>query len=192
MAVEDVTAKRCGACGCVKPLDQFHKNKSRKDGRNSHCKECATARACAWQKANKDRRKEIRARWTENNLEQMRAIRNAWKRANPDKVREERAAWMRAHPEVRAANESRRRARKLGAGGTYTVGQIENLYALQKGMCAICAARLGDKYHRDHVMPLALGGTNDIGNIQLLCKTCNCRKGAKHPVEHAQQIGRLL
>lgn len=33
----------------------------------------------------------------------------------------------------------------------------------------------------DHVMPRALGGGNDMGNLQLLCRPCNQRKGSKHP-----------
>ena len=32
--------KMCGGCGEVKPLSEFHKNKGRRDGVNSHCKPC--------------------------------------------------------------------------------------------------------------------------------------------------------
>jgi 5-methylcytosine-specific restriction endonuclease McrA len=41
-------------------------------------------------------------------------------------------------------------------------------------------------------MPLARGGSNWISNIALACPTCNKRKGAKHPIDWAQQNGRLL
>lgn len=44
----------------------------------------------------------------------------------------------------------------------------------------------------DHIMPLALGGTNTDDNIQLLCPTCNRSKHAKHPVDFMQQRGFLL
>lgn len=31
----------------------------------------------------------------------------------------------------------------------------------------------------DHVVPLARGGTNDLANLQVLCKRCNSAKGAR-------------
>lgn len=151
-----------------------------------------TERATKWNKENKERRKEIRDKWVANNLEKMRAIRKAWKIANPDKVRESRSEWMRNHPEARAANQSIRRARILGSGGSFTSDQIRGLFLLQKGCCAICNGKLLDKFHRDHIMPLVLGGSNDISNIQILCPSCNSKKGAKHPIDYAKQIGMLL
>jgi 5-methylcytosine-specific restriction endonuclease McrA len=154
--------------------------------------EKSRARASAWQKNNPERRKEIRAKWIANNLEKMRAIRKAWKLANSDKVKDERAAWMRSHPETRARNEEVRRARKLDIGGSFTVTQIQALYKLQQECCAICSDKLNGKYHRDHIMPLALSGSNDISNIQLLCQPCNSKKGAKHPLEYANKLGKLL
>lgn len=39
------TAKRCSVCTAHKPLDQFPKDRSRKDGRMSRCKGCESARA---------------------------------------------------------------------------------------------------------------------------------------------------
>lgn len=32
--------------------------------------------------------------------------------------------------------------------------------------------------HIDHIFPLALGGSNDLVNLQLLCETCNLKKSA--------------
>lgn len=49
-----------------------------------------------------------------------------------------------------------------------------------------------DGYHVDHIQPLALGGSNDKTNLQLLCPTCNTKKSAKHPIDFMQSRGLLL
>lgn len=52
-----------------------------------------------------------------------------------------------------------------------------------KGRCSICLCDItgcfavGEGYHMDHIVPLNLGGTNDITNLQILCETCNLAKG---------------
>lgn len=43
--------------------------------------------------------------------------------------------------------------------------------------CKLCGAT--EKLQIDHVSPVINGGKNDPQNLQLLCKTCNSKKGAK-------------
>jgi 5-methylcytosine-specific restriction endonuclease McrA len=45
-----------------------------------------------------------------------------------------------------------------------------------EGRCASCGAQQDLEF--DHVVPLALGGSNTARNIQLLCERCNRSKGA--------------
>jgi hypothetical protein len=46
--------------------------------------------------------------------------------------------------------------------------------------CAACSVdllfELNGTVHMDHIIPLALGGCNDLLNLQILCDTCNLRK----------------
>ena len=91
-----------------------------------------------------------------------------------------------------AVQSSRRRARTRGAGGSFTAEDIARLHKLQRGKCACCGKKLGNAFHRDHINPLALGGSNRIENIQLLCSACNLKKGAKDPIEWAMEQGRIL
>lgn len=59
-------------------------------------------------------------------------------------------------------------------------------------MCANCGKKLNGKYDVDHIVPIAKNGTNYPENIQLLCKSCNCRKHAKDPFVLANENGKLL
>lgn len=91
-----------------------------------------------------------------------------------------------------AVGRHKRRAAKQEAGGAFTAAQIEALFVKQRGKCAWCRACLKAGYHRDHRTALANGGTNDIGNIELLCRSCNLRKSDKDEIQWAQEMGRLL
>lgn len=91
-----------------------------------------------------------------------------------------------------AAKCALRRARKLAAGGSFTTEQIVDLWHKQRGWCACCQIRkLGKHFHRDHKIPLDLGGSNDILNIELLCAGCNLRKSDKDPIAWANERGLL-
>ncbi len=56
------------------------------------------------------------------------------------------------------------------------------LFFREKGKCAICSCDLSrllntdTKPNIDHIVPLALGGTNDPTNFQWICYECNHRK----------------
>lgn len=92
------------------------------------------------------------------------------------------------------AGSHKRRARIAKVGGSFTADEIAELYIKQRGRCGgpACGAQLGKRFHRDHNVPLSLGGSNSIKNIVLLCEPCNRRKGARDPFVWAQMNGRLL
>ena len=39
---------------------------------------------------------------------------------------------------------------------------------------------------------VSFGGSHTQDNVQILCATCNFRKGAKDPIDFANENGRLL
>ena len=57
--------KKCPHCGEVKPLDEFAKNKSRRDGLSVYCKRCNSICAAKYYKTEKGKEAHIRKnkRW---------------------------------------------------------------------------------------------------------------------------------
>lgn len=45
--------------------------------------------------------------------------------------------------------------------------------------CRACGTE--KNLHIDHVVPRSAGGSDDLNNLQVLCGSCNSRKGAKIP-----------
>ncbi len=112
-----------------------------------------------------------REKWhTQGGKEKLRAYRAA----NPDKQREYKA---------------RRDGRKVG---TLPRGTIKKIGRLQSWRCAICRIDVRRRFHMDHIVPLARGGTHEPRNLQLLCPPCNLSKSSRDPIEHMQSLGRLL
>ncbi len=78
------------------------------------------------------------------------------------------------------AKTNRHRARKRGNGGSYTAKQWQDLKAQYGNKCLCCGTPEGERpLTIDHVIPVSLGGPNNIGNAQPLCQICNSAKGAK-------------
>jgi 5-methylcytosine-specific restriction endonuclease McrA len=142
----------------------------------------------AWKAANKDKVKAGTARVSQVNA--ARCI--AWREENKESRKEFSKQWAKANAVKRREYSHTRRARISGAGGVISQGFVDRLFELQKGKCPCCNQPLGDDCHIDHIMPLALGGSNADENIQLLRATCNGQKHAKHPVDFMQSRGFLL
>lgn len=187
--------KACAKCGAT----------NRKP--SGECRPCRNARVSARYAANPEKRKAVKAAryaanvdkekarnaaWRAANPDKAKAIVEAWRAENHDKHKATKEAWQAANPEARRVMSQNRRARKKQSAGTISKGFSTKLFKLQKGKCPCCKQLLGDDYHLDHKMPLALGGSNTDDNMQLLRAICNLQKNAKHPVEFMQSRGFLL
>lgn len=85
--------------------------------------------------------------------------------------------WIKKHPEVRTATYNRRRTRLAGNGGSFSPREWLELCEKYDNKCLGCGEI--KKLTADHIIPVALGGTSNIDNIQPLCKSCNTRKHIK-------------
>lgn len=62
-------------------------------------------------------------------------------------------------------------------GGFHTQGEWETLKSQYNWTCPCC--RKQNELVKDHIIPLAKGGSNNIENIQPLCRSCNAKKHTK-------------
>ena len=205
--VEAIHTKVCTKCGRDKRFDEFHKYKNGKFGLKPACKQCNSSEAKKWRSENREKVKETKSAYRANNKGKMSeyfaarylkkketicATNKRWRDKNPNKVRLMIEAARISNPESHRLVQSKRRARKLNSGGTLSAGLTKRLFSLQNGLCPCCARPLGNDFHLDHIIPLALGGSNTDNNIQLLRAKCNHQKNAKHPIDFMQSRGFLL
>ncbi|MDD5084228.1 MAG: HNH endonuclease [Candidatus Moranbacteria bacterium] len=150
----------------------------------------------AYRAVNKDKIAARQKAWRSSNKEEILARKKEYREAHGQQISTYGKAWQQsnkeAHKEACKRAWHKRRALKQQSGGTLSKGLPEKLYQLQRGKCPCCRQPLGKDFHMDHIMPLALGGSNEDSNIQLLRKTCNLQKQAKHPVDFMQSRGFLF
>jgi len=185
------------------------------------CNTCRSADVREYQKENRVAEAARNAKYYQTNIEKCKlsrakyraenkeitALRNKeWYLANKQRAAAYGARHYREHKEKYAAQNAEwylinrdkkyeykrnRRARKANSTGHHTAVDVREKLALQGYKCTYCGADITERYHIDHIMPLALGGSNDRGNIQMLCPTCNLRKAAKHPDVYAKECQEL-
>jgi len=79
---------------------------------------------------------------------------------------ERRAEWLLSYPGVKAEYDAKRyklRKAMLARG--------------DKPVCVYCGSK--ERISIDHIQPMIRGGTNDLSNLQFLCRSCNSRKKDK-------------
>lgn len=135
--------------------------------------------------------KSARQRWYERNKGAAIAQMAQYDREHPEVRRRARKAWKARNPE-RVRETGRVRGLRVRLSGRLSKGLIQRLHRLQQGKCPCCGKPLGNRYHLDHVVPLALGGEHADHNMQLLRDLCNLQKSRKHPVDFMQSRGFLL
>lgn len=170
-----LTRKKCTKCGEIKGLTEFHRESRTHDGYKTICKECRSTHEKKWidlEKTN-DRAK----KWYQENKDAGKARTKKWKSENRERVNESDRQSSKNHPDTWINKLHRRLAKKRGVtGGHFTEQEFQALLNKYGHKC-LCCGRTDVKLERDHIIPLGPPHSDEISNIQPLCRSCNARKG---------------
>lgn len=144
-------------------------------------KEEVLARGAEWVKENRERTREIKRKHYALNRDKIIARSAAFQQANPELANSYKAKHEKtdAGRLTRKATIHRRRARIKANGGSFTREEFVALVERCGHRCVACATPASAvNLEPDHIVPIKLGGSNDIANIQPLCRSCNAKKAA--------------
>ena len=194
--------KKCTKCGETKPAtaEYFHPQKECKGGLRPDCRQCHNKNSRKYWGANSEQLKAWHRKYRSENREAFRARDKAYYEANKPRLlaqmtkynRKNREAynaklrrWRRNNPDKVQVWVRNRRAKIKQSAGTHSLEDINRLLVAQGFRCVYCPADLSDRANRevDHIVPISRGGSNDVSNIQMLCKSCNRTKRAQLPEE---------
>lgn len=142
-----------------------------------------------WRLENRGQRIAGMKAWRNKNSEHVKAYRKKYREDHRERLAEYGRQCFQNNPAIKLSYNQNRRARKRGNGGEHTSEQWLALKTLYGNKCLCCGRTevellaAGLKISRDHILPIKLGGTNNIENIQPLCLGrggCNNHKHVKH------------
>lgn len=164
--------KTCSKCKQAKPTTEFGTHTKTSDGLYSQCQPCRRQARADYRKRHADKIKQEQMDNYQRNRQKRIDYATAWKKANPEKHKVYASVSKKRHKEAIAANTRRRNARKR-KNGIYKISKKE-LLRLSQTPCFYCGSK--ERLTVDHVIAIARGGTDSIGNLVSACKSCNSQK----------------
>ena len=173
----------------------FSKDKSRGDGLAYRCKSCSSFRCdmryfakkeyiLERSKANYEKNKAARAKqikaWQEANADKLKKIRAEYREANKTALAEQSSAWAKANRPLRNASVARYRAVKLQATPAWADQEaIADAYEFTKVRERMC----GGRWSVDHIVPLRspkVCGLHVEHNLRVIPLNENKAKGNRY------------
>ncbi len=95
--------KTCTRCLQEKPYDQFHNQKSQKDGKQPHCRACQAVAAAKYRAENKEKIAASKKAYHEANKDKISVRAKSYRTVNSEKLRAQKSAYSAATRDKRKA-----------------------------------------------------------------------------------------
>ena len=199
-----ITKKICSKCQKSLPINNFFKNKSKKDGYNNYCKLCQKIYSRQYREVNKESIREKRSvykkEYYKKNKEKEKKRGKDFRKKNKEKLNaKSRQYYKENRDEIREKDKERRKTRKgillhrlYESKRRHKKKQITHLFTYNEwniklnktnGYCPECSNFIGlDKLTLDHIIPISkapIGYVYTIDDVQPLCISCNSKKKDK-------------
>jgi len=92
------TQKKCSKCGVVKGVEEFYKNKSKKDGYSDQCKICGRQCRKQYRETNPEKIRQEKKRYREANRDKAKLLSKQYREANPEKIKQSGKQYRKANP----------------------------------------------------------------------------------------------
>ena len=161
--------KACASCNEVLHFSDFHKDKSKRDGLCSYCKECKKSKDKDHYRKNPEKKKASVKDYMKRTGEYYR-----YKPYNPKYYSSDKSK-----AKKRARDLKRRVRIKNNGNFEITSDVIKDILDVSNGRCNYCGQDCKGSYHIDHIMPVSRGGGNNRENLCLSCPNCNWSKNDK-------------
>lgn len=183
-----MNTKPCTKCERTLPLDSFSIDNRAKSGRASACKECQLAH----RKKTAGQINEYQRKWREKNAEKLRAHQKKYYETHKEDYLRRDREWRKNNPDKFRVLDANKKARRRGnlTTGYVPDGALEALMGAYGAVCMAPGCLSTGPLELDHVVPLTKGGSHDLRNLQLLCRTCNASKGNRSTADY--RAGRIV
>jgi len=174
--------KICSRCKIEKLISEFNKDKSKKDGYYSSCKECNKKRDKEYRQNHKHEIDVYQKEYRQKNKEYFRQKAKEYYQLNKEKLKEYKTIYRENNKEkikaqqieYRENNPEKIRNHDLKSNHNITLEEYNKMLDEQNGVCAICFEKETDKESNKKIKSLAVDHDHKIGSVRgLLCGKCN-------------------
>lgn len=181
-----MTDKRCPRCSKSKPLIEFNRNRSSRDGLARWCKACSKAYKLEYRArpAVRERERAYDAARHEAQKDQIHARQAEYRERNAEHITARQSAHNAANPHLAWVRNYRHRVTVLGLTPVIEHFTKADVIARYGDHCTYC--EVGPFEQLDHDLPVSRGGPHTLENVRPACIPCNLSKFNRTATEWKQ------